>query len=105
MYVYPDHDDIPPEFIEMNRHRDPSIGKHLGRRVPLLSYQGINGYLSYTMPDYDQFIPGIANAFGIDALNRIDKVLQVTEHVSGVTRAIPIHMHGRYSFREIDQAS
>lgn len=105
MFLYPDHDDLAPAIIEINRPRYPSIGNHLGRLISLLPRQGVNGYLSYTMPDYDQFIPGIASAFDLDSLTRAGKILEITDHISEVMKAIPIETHGRYSFREIAQES
>jgi hypothetical protein len=95
----PNQDEAPPEFIEMNRYGDRLLGHHLGRRVALSPQEGINGYLSYTIP------PGefISDALDMATLERLDKTLQIIDHVSSTTITIPLRPFGRFSFREGDQ--
>jgi hypothetical protein len=101
----PNHDDVAPEFMELGRQHDPTIGKHWPRRIALSAYEGGNGYLSYTVPNYDGSpLVAMSNLSRTDAASLLagaEYNLEITEHVSGVTKTIPVRAFGNYSFRDM----
>jgi hypothetical protein len=103
MGMYPNQDDYPLDLVEAIRHRDPSIGRHLGKRISLAARDGVTGYLSYRV--FDQFTRSLAAARSMNTaelLNDLEKTLEIQDHISGITKSISFKTLGPHSFRELE---
>jgi hypothetical protein len=69
--------DSPLDLAEMVKEQDPSIGRHLGRRISLSAYEGVTGYLAYRI--FDPVTRAIAAAHSMqpaEFLNTLSKPLK-----------------------------
>jgi hypothetical protein len=109
MSLVPDHDDIPPDFMELSRQQDPTIGRHWPTRISLPAHEGGNGYLSYTIPNYDGSpvfaMATVAGREVVALLEQAEHEVEIIEHVSGMTRTIPVRAFGQYSFRDLNHGN
>jgi hypothetical protein len=103
MTLYPDQDDAPLGLVEAVKELDPSIGRHLGRRIPLPTHEGVTGYLCYRI--FDPITRAMATAISMttaDFLRTLEQKIEIRDHVSGITKSISFKALGPYSFRELE---
>jgi hypothetical protein len=103
MGMYPNQDDYPLDVVEAVKDQNPSIGRHLGKRIPLSAREGVAGYLSYRVFDpFTQSLAAVRSMNTADLLNELEKTLEIQDHVSGTTKSISFNTFGPYSFRDLE---
>jgi hypothetical protein len=79
------------------------IGNSLGRRISLSSHEGITGYLSYRAKDpVVEAIALIRSMTILNYLRTLKPILEIREHVSGVSKVMSFDTFGVHSFRELE---